>query len=121
MEITFHSVGSWIELDDGIPEESLRGLGDFSHIEVLYYFNKVDPGKISYGADHPGENSEWPNLKGTTIARLVRLEGKKIYVSGLDAIDGTPVIDIKPVFNEYLPPEPVVQPSWVHELMAHYW
>jgi len=128
------SVGSWIELDEGIPEESISGLGDFSHIEVLYYFNKVDPGKISYGAEHPRENPEWPkvgifaqrkksrpNLIGATIVRLVRLEGKKIYVSGLDAIDGTPVLDIKPVFNEYLPSAPVVQPVWVTELMKHYW
>ena len=77
MEITLHSIGlvrsvrveaidddwnsveSWIELDDGIPEESLSGLGDFSHIEVLYYFNKVDPSKISYGAEHPRENPAW--------------------------------------------------------------
>jgi tRNA-Thr(GGU) m(6)t(6)A37 methyltransferase TsaA len=128
------SVESWIELDGGIPEESVCGLGDFSHIEVLYYFDKVDPGKITFGAEHPRENPEWPkvgifaqrkksrpNLIGATIVRLVRLEGRKLYVSGLDAIDGTPVLDIKPVFNEYLPAKPVVQPFWVGELMANYW
>jgi len=77
MEITLHSIGlvrsarvealdddwnsvrSWIELDDVIPEESISGLGAFSHMEVLYYFNKVDPSKISYGAEHPRENPAW--------------------------------------------------------------
>jgi tRNA (Thr-GGU) A37 N-methylase len=41
-------------------------------------------------------------------------------VEGLDAIDGTPVIDIKPVMREFLPREEVRQPQWVSELMAGY-
>jgi tRNA (Thr-GGU) A37 N-methylase len=39
----------------------------------------------------------------------------------LDAIDGTPVLDIKPVFEEYLPKGTVVQPQWSHEIMRDYW
>jgi tRNA (Thr-GGU) A37 N-methylase len=42
-------------------------------------------------------------------------------VTELDAIDGTPVLDIKPVMAEFLPREPVVQPQWSHELMRRYW
>ena len=39
----------------------------------------------------------------------------------LDAIDGTPVIDLKPVMREFLPREAVEQPAWVAELMDNYW
>jgi tRNA (Thr-GGU) A37 N-methylase len=42
-------------------------------------------------------------------------------VRGLDAIDGTPVLDIKPVMAEFLPREPVRQPQWSKELMVDYW
>ena len=43
------------------------------------------------------------------------------FVAELDAIDGTPVLDLKPVMSEFLPREPVRQPSWSHELMREYW
>lgn len=51
------------------------------------------------------------------------MEGRRIYVQGLDAIDQTPVIDIKPVYKEYLPSDisKVKQPYWVYELMKSYW
>jgi tRNA (adenine37-N6)-methyltransferase len=39
----------------------------------------------------------------------------------LDAIDGTPILDIKPVMREFLPREEVTQPEWASELMKHYW
>ena len=58
---------------------------------------------------------------GATIVRLLRHEGRTLYISGLDAVDGTPVLDIKPVMREFLPREPVNQPAWVSELMAQYW
>ena len=58
---------------------------------------------------------------GTAFANLVRREGRKLVVANLDAIDGTPVIDIKPVMAEYLPKGKVSEPLWTSELMAHYW
>jgi tRNA (Thr-GGU) A37 N-methylase len=42
-------------------------------------------------------------------------------LQGLDAINGTPVIDIKPVMREFLPEGEIRQPSWSHEIMKHYW
>jgi len=39
----------------------------------------------------------------------------------MDCIDGTPVIDIKPVMKEFLPKEQVQQPAWVDEIMRNYW
>jgi tRNA (Thr-GGU) A37 N-methylase len=52
---------------------------------------------------------------------LHRIEGIQLHVTGLDAIDGTPVLDIKPVMKEFLPRGDVVQPRWSHELMSGYW
>lgn len=62
-----------------------------------------------------------PNRIGTTLCRVVRLEGRRLHVAELDAVDGTPVLDIKPVLSELLPREEVKQPEWSVELMARYW
>ena len=58
------------------------------------------------------------------ILRLVELVGLKeraLIVKGLDAIDGTPIIDIKPVMKEFLPKDEVRQPNWSISLMDNYW
>ena len=52
---------------------------------------------------------------------LKKKEGNILVVSDLDAIDGTPVLDIKPVFNEYLPKGEIIEPRWTKELMENYW
>jgi len=52
---------------------------------------------------------------------VVRVDGKRLIVAELDAIHGTPVLDIKPVMAEFLPREAVRQPVWSHELMRDYW
>ncbi|MEK7660931.1 MAG: TrmO family methyltransferase, partial [Pseudomonadota bacterium] len=62
-----------------------------------------------------------PNRIGSTICRLVSVKGKTIEVSGLDAIDGTPILDIKPVMQDFLPRSAVTEPPWAHELMLGYW
>jgi tRNA (Thr-GGU) A37 N-methylase len=62
-----------------------------------------------------------PNRIGSTICRIVGVEGRTLVVAELDAIHGTPVIDIKPVMQEFLPREPVRQPEWAHQLMKNYW
>lgn len=128
------AVASRIVVNDSISLESLAGLQEFSHLEILYFFHEADPSKIVHAAEHPRENVNWPkvgifaqrkrlrpNLIGSTIVELVRIEGRSITVKKLDAIDGTPVIDIKPVFREFLPQNKVKQPEWVAELMAGYW
>lgn len=129
----WNSIPSYIELTDEYDEDSILGLQDFSHIEIIYYFHKADPQKIVSRSEHPRENLNWPkvgifaqrkkarpNLLGATIAKIEKIEGKRIYLTSFDAIDGTPVLDIKPVFAEYLPGT-VTQPEWVSELMERYW
>jgi tRNA (Thr-GGU) A37 N-methylase len=51
----------------------------------------------------------------------VRVAETQLFVAELDAIDGTPVLDLKPLMSEFLPREPVRQPAWSHELMREYW
>lgn len=123
-----------IELVESLPPDTLKGLDGFSHLEVLYHFHQVAPDQVVLGARHPRGNPRWPavgifaqrarnrpNRLGVTVCRLVRVEGRTLQVSGLDAIDGTPVLDIKPVMREFLPRGEVLQPAWVEELMADYW
>jgi len=125
-------VSSEIELADHIPEASLDGIDSFSHAEIVYYFHISE--KTVWAGEHPRENPAWPKLGifaqrkkdrpnhiGTAFVNLLRREGRKLVVANLDAIDGTPVIDIKPVMAEYLPKGRVEQPPWATELMAEYW
>lgn len=62
-----------------------------------------------------------PNRIGSTVCRIVAVEGTRLRVAELDAIAGTPVLDLKPVMAEFLPREPVRQPAWTRELMRDYW
>jgi tRNA (Thr-GGU) A37 N-methylase len=63
-----------------------------------------------------------PNRLGVSSCRLLGVEGLDLWVRGLDAIDGTPVLDVKPYMREFEPPASEVrQPAWASELMAQYW
>ncbi len=125
---------SSIVLTDAIDERALDGIETFSHVEVLFVFDRVPAAKIVRGARHPRNNPAWPevgilaqrgknrpNRIGSSVARVVRRDGRTLVVAELDAIDGTPVLDVKPVMQEFLPREPVRQPAWSHELMRDYW
>jgi tRNA-Thr(GGU) m(6)t(6)A37 methyltransferase TsaA len=125
---------SEIRLDPALPEESLAGLEAFSHAEIIFQFHLVGEKEIVMGARHPRENPDWPevgilaqrarlrpNRLGLTAVCILRIEGRSLFVEGLDAIDGTPVLDIKPVMQEFLPRGTIRQPDWSHELMKDYW
>ena len=123
-----------ITLSTDFAADALTGLADFSHVEILFLFHEVDATKIVTGARHPRNNPNWPavgifaqrgknrpNRIGSTICRIVRVQDSRLFVAELDAIDGTPVIDIKPVMVEFLPRQSVRQPNWSSELMQSYW
>jgi len=127
-------VESRIVLTDAVEPDALEGIDDFSHAEIIFVFDQVAPEKIVCGARHPRNNPAWPkvgifaqrgknrpNRIGTTIARIVRREGRALVVVELDAVDLTPVLDIKPVMAEFLPQVEVRQPQWSRELMRDYW
>lgn len=125
---------SCITLDEAFDESALDGIEEFSHVEIIFFFDRIDPEKIVTDARHPRGNPDWPrvgifaqrakmrpNRIGATICRVLRREGRHLYVAELDAIDGTPVLDIKPVMVEFLPRGEIRQPRWSHELMREYW
>ena len=62
-----------------------------------------------------------PNRIGVTVCRLLAVEGLTLTVQALDAIDGTPVLDLKPYMAEFGPRGEIRQPAWSRELMAGYW
>jgi tRNA-Thr(GGU) m(6)t(6)A37 methyltransferase TsaA len=128
------SVPARIEMVDTYPTESLDGIEEFSHAEIIYFLNRVAADSIARGLRHPRGNPAFPNVGifaqrgrnrpnrlGATIVRITGRVGRVLHVEGLDAIDGTPVVDIKPVMVEFLPRGPVRQPAWAHELMRTYW
>ncbi|GGX31396.1 SAM-dependent methyltransferase [Undibacterium squillarum] len=125
---------SVIRLVDTVQPEALQGLSGFSHVEILFLFHQVDEQHLTYGARHPRNNPAWPKLGifaqrakarpnriGSTICRLLSVDGNALRVAELDAIDGTPVLDIKPVMQEFLPRQAIIQPQWSTELMQDYW
>lgn len=90
-------------------EEGLQELDSFSHIILLYRFHQADAGfelsvtpflddepKGVFATRYPRR----PNSIGLSVVRLVRREGRILQVDGIDVLDGTPLLDVKP----YVPP-----------------
>jgi tRNA (adenine37-N6)-methyltransferase len=128
------NIVSEIRLDESLPQESLDGIETFSHAEIVFYFDQVADEENIPMSRIPRGNKDWPkvgifaqrnkdrsNHLGLTIVSIVKREGRSLFVRGLDAVEGTPVLDIKPVFAEFLPRETILQPEWSHELMKNYW
>jgi tRNA-Thr(GGU) m(6)t(6)A37 methyltransferase TsaA len=114
--------------------EALAGLEDFSHLEVVYHFDRVPEEKIETGARHPRGNTDWPkvgifaqrgknrpNRIGVSRCRVLRVDGLEVHVEGLDAVDGTPVLDIKPYMTEFGPQGAIRQPEWATAIMSRYY
>jgi tRNA-Thr(GGU) m(6)t(6)A37 methyltransferase TsaA len=129
------AVEATIELDAGrFTAQVVAGLDDFSHVEVVYVFDQVDETRVNLGARHPRGNEAWPlvgifaqrakarpNRIGVTTCELLGVDGLAVRLRGLDAIDGTPVLDLKPYLAEFAPRTPTRQPAWATALMAEYW
>ena len=129
------SVTTSIVLDaDAVEPDATLGLDTFSHVEVVYVFHLVDESKACRGARHPRGRDDWPltgilaqrakdrpNRIGVTTCRLDSVDGLTLRVTGLDAIDGTPVLDIKPAMSGFAPRGELREPEWAKELMEGYW
>ena len=103
-------VTSRIELDSSrFAPDCLKGLEEFSHVEIVFTFHRIPDSEVYFGARRPRGRSDWPevgifaqrgknrpNRIGVTVCRLLSVKDLTIRVEGLDAIDGTPVLDIKP-------------------------
>lgn len=117
-------------------EDALEGLDGFSHIFVIVYFHKLRPDQIGplkvkprrlvrkgfkledlpslgvFSLDSPTR----PNPIGLTLVRVVRREGRRIFVRGIDTFDGTPILDIKAYGRDYRAEEYAL-PDWHRKLM----
>lgn len=128
------SIVSEIELAESILSEAFEGIKGFSHLEIIFYMDKVEDQKAIAQYRHPRNNPNLPKLGtfaqrnknrpnkiGLTTVELVERQGRKIIVKNLDAIDGTPVLDIKPVMQEFEPQGSIRQAAWTKEIMKNYW
>jgi tRNA-Thr(GGU) m(6)t(6)A37 methyltransferase TsaA len=129
----WETVTTDIVLADHLPAEALSSISDFSHLEIIYLFDRVKEKDIVYSG-HPRGNllyplvgifaqrkKDRPNRLGLTTVELLEHKGRSISVKYLDAIDGTPILDIKPVFKEFQAKSEIKQPDWVADLMKDYW
>lgn len=113
----------------------LAGLEQWSHVLVVFYMHEPpadDPVPPAWrrrprGLAHMPELGVFaqrgrmrPNPVGVTAARIVRVEPPRLVVRGLDAIDGTPVLDVKPYAPPYDRVEDARVPAWFDELMRGY-
>lgn len=127
------AVESTISLLAPFTEAAVSGLDAFSHVEILFVFDKVREDSVCTAARRPRGRSDWPevgifaqrakdrpNRIGSSVCELLGVTGTEIRVRGLDAIDGTPVLDIKPYMEGFGPRSPVSEPPWATELMAGY-
>jgi tRNA (Thr-GGU) A37 N-methylase len=129
------AVEAVIELDPSrLEPDAAAGLDAFSHIEVIFHFDRARPSDINTGARRPRGRADWPmvgilaqrgkdrpNRIGVTVCRILSVDGLVLRVRGLDAIDGTPVLDVKPVMRGFLPRGDIREPDWAAELMRDYW
>src|SRR6185295_8690457 len=115
------------------PPDSTSGLADYSHVEVIFYLSGIPEEAIVTGARRPRGRADWPqvgifaqrtkdrpNRIGVTTCRLEGVDGLNIRVRELDAVDGTPVLDLKPYYRGFAPRGEVHEPAWARELMAGY-
>lgn len=120
--------------EDLFSPKCLQGLEAHSHIEVVFHFHLGADEPTEYGARRPRGRADWPavgifaqhgrmrpNRIGVSVCKLLSVGNLAVHVEGLDAVDGTPILDIKPVWSGYLPQGPVREPQWAKELMAAYW
>ena len=111
----------------------LRGLEQFSHVIVVVYLHEAafDPARHLVrrprGLAHMPELGifaqrfkDRPNPLGVTTVRILGVDQESVLVRGLDAIDGTPVLDLKPYYPVFDEIRDARVPSWVDELMQGY-
>ncbi|MCD1295421.1 tRNA (N6-threonylcarbamoyladenosine(37)-N6)-methyltransferase TrmO [Methanocella sp. CWC-04] len=107
----------------------LYGIEKYSHLVVLYWAHKVPEKSRSLTRVHPMGRKEFPltgifstcsparpNPVLMTVVRLLSRKGNVLEVAGLDAVDGSPVIDIKPYVKESYPLEDVLTPDWMQRI-----
>lgn len=128
------SIHSEIILSEHIITEAFDGIEAFSHLEIIFYMNQVEDHKAIAQHRHPRNNlalpklgtyaqrnKNRPNKLGLTTLELLERKGNVLKVKNLDAIDGTPILDIKPVMKQFEPKGEIKQAKWTNEILKNYW
>jgi len=114
-----------IELEEFLPESALRGLEGFERIWVIFAFHRSEGWaplvKPPRGQGRKGvlatRSPHRPNPIGLSALELVGIEGRVLTVRGMDLLDGTPVLDIKP-YVPYADAFPEAKAGWIDEVDA---
>ncbi|WP_326812453.1 SAM-dependent methyltransferase [Streptomyces scopuliridis] len=127
-------IESIIRLNRDYPLETLEGIEEFSHLVVTWHFHQASPDDVSLHARSPRNNPLWPrtgtfvhrnhrrpNQLAISYPRILRREGHDLHVTDLDAIHGTPIIDLAPYFTDMGPRGEVREPAWPSEMLRKYW
>ena len=133
------STGHWAEAASRIelnPDlaPGLQGLADFSHVVVVFHLDRIPPFDAAQQLLRQPRGMEQlppvgvfaqrtkfrPNPIGVTPVKLVSIKGNVLTVTGLDAMDGTPVLDVKPFIPEFDSVEKSKQADWVPEMLKGY-
>ncbi|MFJ9729461.1 SAM-dependent methyltransferase [Streptomyces sp. NPDC101209] len=127
-------VQSIIRLNSTFPLDVVKGLEQFSHLIVTWHFSKASPGDVALHARSPRNDPRWdpsgtfahrnhrrPNQLATSFPRLLKIDGLDLHVTDLDAVDGTPVYDLGPYFQEMGPRGDVHEPEWPGDMLQDYW
>lgn len=123
-----------IRLDpERFTDEALLGLEAFSHAEIIFLFDQVADDQITTSALRPRGNPDWPrvgifthrgknwpNRLGDSVGRIFAVKGLELAVEGLEVINGTPLLDIKPVMVGFQPRGEVRKPDRARAIMAEY-
>ena len=106
-------------------ERGLRDIEGFSHLFVLWVFDRAEPGDVLEARpptdDRPHgvfatRSPQRPNPIGLTVVELLRREGASLHVRGVDMLDGTPILDIKPYLTSV--PAERIRRGWLAEAEA---
>lgn len=111
----------------------LKGLGEFSHAVVIFHMHRATHNPQTDLVRRPRGRADMPkvgifaqrakhrpNPVGITAVRLLGIRGSTLTVQGLDAIDGTPVLDIKPYVSEFDRVARPRVPAWMKKLLKGY-
>ena len=138
-EVNKMSTGHWAEAASRIelnPDlaPGLQGLADFSHVVVVFHLDRIPPFDAAQQLLRQPRGMEQlppvgvfaqrtkfrPNPIGVTPVKLVSIKGNVLTVTGLDAMDGTPVLDVKPFIPEFDSVEKSTQADWVPAMLKGY-
>ena len=129
LDDNWDDVVSTVDLAQDVPSESLVGLAEFSHVEIVFFADWAEDVPPGPWHRRPRGNGEWPDVGVfaqrnkdrpnrillTTVA-IDSIGERSFVVRGLDGIDGTPVLDIKPVFRWSVPRGELRVATWSEAL-----